>query len=246
MTVKYLDRMNWPDVKAEIDAGCRTVIVCFGSHEQHGRHLPLGTDAILGDNIGERLAQRFDAFLAPVFRVGCSEHHMAFPGTITLTPETFGNIVSETVRSLSRHGFRKIILIPTHGGNFKPLEDAVNKMDNIDECQVLAFTDLTGFAERTRRSSDQNGVSSEDAGSHAGEWETSFMLAVKPDLVKMEFALTGYVGDQKTVEEKVFHGLHHIDRNGVLGDPTKADGKRGGAYVDDVADYIFDVICKSF
>ncbi len=131
MTAKYLDRMTWPDVKAEMEKGCRTVIVCFGSHEQHGPHLPLGTDAFLGDSIGEGLAERLDAFLAPVFRVGCSEHHMGFPGTITLSSETFQKLVGEATQSLSRHGFEEIILIPTHGGNFKPMENALRDMDPI-------------------------------------------------------------------------------------------------------------------
>lgn len=242
MTVKYLERMTWPEVRAQIEKGCTTIVVCFGSHEQHGRHLPFCTDAVLGDTIGERLAQRFNAFLAPVFRVGCSEHHMAFPGTITLTTETFGKIVTETTRSLARHGFTRILLIPTHGGNFKPLEDAFRQLEPIDGCQVLAYTDLNGFAERMNRSSAENGVSIEDAGSHAGEWETSFMLSVKPDLVKMEQAVTGYVGEPGMVREKVFNGLHHLDDNGVIGDPTRASSERGGKYIDDVVDVIFDTL----
>lgn len=240
MAVKYLDRMTWPDVRAEIENGCTTVVVCFGSHEQHGPHLPFGTDAFFGDSIGEGLAKRFDAILAPVFRVGCSEHHMGFPGTITLTPETFAKMVIETTQSLSRHGFEKILLIPTHGGNFKPLKDAVNHMDVIEGCEVLAFTDLDGLIETSYQSAGERGISKGQAGVHAGEWETSFMLELKPDLVKMKEAVTGYTGDFATIKDKIFEGLHLIDENGVLGDPTLAIDGCGRAYIDDVVNYIFN------
>ncbi len=240
MSVKYLDRMTWPEIKTEIENGCRTVIACFGSHEQHGPHLPLGTDAFFGDSIGEGLAMRFGAFLAPVFRVGCSEHHMGFPGTITLTAETFHNLVLDTTQSLSRHGFEKILLIPTHGGNFKPLEDAVNKMGAIKGCQVVAFTDLDGFIETSYQSASKRGISKGQAGIHAGEWETSFMLELKPNLVKMNAAVTGYTGDFATIKERIFQGLHRIDENGVLGDPTLASEDCGRGYIDDIVDFIVD------
>lgn len=239
MAVKYLDRMTWPEIKAEMESGCKTVVVCFGSHEQHGPHLPLGTDAFFGDRIGEGLARRLNAFLAPVFRVGCSQHHMGFPGTITLTAETFQKVVLDTTRSLSRHGYESIILIPTHGGNFKPLEDAVADMESMEGCTVMTFTDLKGMIDVMYQSSAKHGIPKGQAGIHAGEWETSLMLALKPNLVKLKAAPVGYTGDFDQIKEKLFDGLHHIDKNGVLGDPTQAADGRGQAYLDDVVDYIF-------
>ena len=65
MTALHLDRLTWPDIKEEIQNGRDTVVVPFGSTEQHGRHMPLGTDAVLGDEIGWVLAERLGAFLAP-------------------------------------------------------------------------------------------------------------------------------------------------------------------------------------
>ena len=238
--VKKLDRMTWPDVRHEIENGPATVIVCFGSHEQHGPHLPLGTDAFFGDRIGEGLAHRLDAVLAPVFRVGCSEHHMGFPGTITLTAETFQKLVIDTTRSLSRHGFKTIILIPTHGGNFKPLEDAVNRMEPMEGCRVLTFTDLNGFLERTYQSSEDRGIPKGLAGIHAGEWETSLMLALKPELVKKNRVTTGFIGEFAEIEDRIFGGIHNIDKNGILGDPTLADQERGLTYLEDIVTYIAD------
>lgn len=240
MAVKYLDRMTWPDVEHEIENGPATVIVCFGSHEQHGPHLPLGTDAFFGDRIGEGLARRFDAILAPVFRVGCSEHHMGFPGTITLTEETFQKLVIDTTRSLSRHGFKTIILIPTHGGNFKPLEDAIERMGPIEGSKVLTFTDLNGFLERTYQSSSDCRIPKGEAGIHAGEWETSLMLALKPDLVRRNKLTTGFIGEFTEIEDRIFAGIHHIDKNGILGDPTLAAQERGQTYLEEIVEYIVD------
>ena len=84
-----LEMMTWPQVKAELAAGRDTVVVPFGAVEQHGPHLPLGTDAFFGDEIGRAVAARLEAFLAPTVRVGCSRHHMAFAGTLTLEDDTF-------------------------------------------------------------------------------------------------------------------------------------------------------------
>src|SRR5712691_10976607 len=77
-----LDRMTWPEVKSELQGGRDTVVVAFGATEQHGPHMPLATDALLGDHMARAVAERMNAFLAPTVRIGCSEHHLEFPGTL--------------------------------------------------------------------------------------------------------------------------------------------------------------------
>ena len=136
MTALHLDCLTWPEIKEEIQNGRVTVIVPFGSTEQHGRHMPLGTDAVLGDVFGWGLAERLDAFLAPTVHYGCSEHHLAFAGTISLNEDTFQRIVMDVVTSLSRHGFRRIVLLPTHGGNFKPLAEGMAKIKPVKGVRV--------------------------------------------------------------------------------------------------------------
>src|SRR5215475_6702997 len=66
-----LDRMAWPEVSAELEAGRDTVVIAFGATEQHGPHLPLATDALLGDHLAGLIAERLDAFVAPTVRIGC-------------------------------------------------------------------------------------------------------------------------------------------------------------------------------
>src|SRR5207302_6148910 len=115
MAAIELDKLTWPQVKAQIEGGRDTVVLALGATEQHGRHMPLATDALLGDHLARMLADRLDAFLAPTLRIGCSAHHVGFAGTMSLSEETFHGVVADVVGSLAGGGFRRIVLIPTHG-----------------------------------------------------------------------------------------------------------------------------------
>jgi creatinine amidohydrolase len=237
MTALHLDRMTWVDVKAEINNGRDVVVVPFGSTEQHGRHMPLGTDAVLGDEFGWRLAERLDAFLAPTVRLGCSEHHLSFPGTISLSQETFKRVVFDVVKSLCRHGFRLIVLLPTHGGNFEPLAEAFAELEPVENVRVLAFTDLEGLVEAAFESSRAFGVNAAQSGAHSGEWETSLMLALRPEQVKMDQAAAGFVGELSEVMARVFDGIQNLDENGVIGDPRPATSEAGEKYLEEMVEH---------
>jgi creatinine amidohydrolase len=239
MTAMHLDRMTWAEVKLEIKNGRNTVIVPFGSTEQHGRHMPLGTDAVLGDEFGWALAERLDAFLAPTVRFGCSEHHLSFPGTISLSDETFQRIVWDVVASLSRHGFRRIVLLPTHGGNFKPLAEAFAELKPVENVKVVAFTDLEGLVKAAFESSGISGVEPARSGAHSGEWETSLMLALRPAQVKMDHAAEGFVGELSEIMSKVFDGIQNLDENGVLGDPRPATAEAGEKYFEEMVEFFY-------
>jgi creatinine amidohydrolase len=238
MTAFYLDRMTWLQISEHIRSGRDTVIVPFGSTEQHGRHLPLGTDAVLGDELGWRLAERLDAFVAPTLRFGCSDHHMSFAGTISLTEETFRGVVKDVVRSLCKHGFKRIILMPTHGGNFQPLKKAFRELGATGEATILAFTDLEGLTKIAFKSSGEFGVDQAKSGAHAGEWETSIMLALRPEQVDTERAYEGFVGDLAEVFAKIATGLENLDKHGVIGDPRVAKAEAGRQYIEDMVDFL--------
>ena len=239
MTALHLDRMTWAEVKAEINNGRDTVIVPFGSTEQHGRHMPLGTDAVLGDEIGWALADRLDAFMAPTVRFGCSEHHLSFAGTISLGEETFKRVVSDVVASLSRHGFRRLVLLPTHGGNFKPLAEALAGLKPVENVKIVAFTDLEGLVKAAFESSGASGVTPAQSGAHSGEWETALMLALRPDQVKMDHAAVGFVGELSEIMAKVFDGIQNLDENGVLGDPRPATAAAGKRYFEEIVEVLY-------
>ena len=146
----WLERLTWAEVEQAQKEGFDTVLIVTGSIEQHGPHLPLSTDTTLGYAIGDRLVKKLDgALLAPVVRPGLSEHHMAFKGTLTLSKETFISLVSDYVNSLIRHGFTKIILTFSHGGNSAALNEAAHKLaDQYPETEILVVDEaMDAFTE---------------------------------------------------------------------------------------------------
>jgi creatinine amidohydrolase len=243
MGALVLDRMSWPEVKAELEAGRETVVVAFGATEQHGPHLPLATDALLGDHLALLIAERLDAFVAPTVRVGCSEHHLAFPGTLSISEETFHAVVADLVRSLARGGFRKIVLIPTHGGNFAPLAGAVEKLGAVEGVEVRAVTDLGALFAIVQTGVDEYGVPVGEGGLHAGEWETSMLMAIHPDLVHPERGEPGYTGDLQEALGRVFTGgIEALSGNGVIGDPAQASAEHGERYWAEIEKIALDAV----
>jgi creatinine amidohydrolase len=230
-----LDQMAWPDVRAEQESGRDTVVLAFGATEQHGPHLPLATDALLGDHLAREVADRLDAFLAPTVRIGCSEHHLEFAGTLSISEDTFHELVGDVVRSAARSGFRRIVLLPTHGGNFRPLAAALEKLGRVDGIEIRALTDLAALLRIAQLGVDEYGVPLGEGGLHAGEWETSMLQAIHPELVHLDRGEAGYTDDLPAALDAIFgSGVHSIAENGVIGDPGRASAEHGARYWDEV------------
>ena len=226
-----LDRMTWPEVRAEQERGRDTVVVALGATEQHGPHMPLATDALIGDHLARLVAESLEAFLAPTVRLGCSEHHLAFPGTLSLSDGTFAGIVEDLVRSFSRGGFARAVLLPTHGGNFAPLANALERLGPAPGIEVRALTDLGALFAIAQLGLEEHGVPLGEGGVHAGEWETSMLLAIHPELVRGDRAEAGYTGDPQTAVGAIFgEGVHTVAENGVIGDPARASAEHGERY----------------
>jgi creatinine amidohydrolase/Fe(II)-dependent formamide hydrolase-like protein len=208
--------------------------------------MPLATDALLGDHFASMLAERLGAFAAPTVRVGCSSHHLGFAGTLSIEEETFHAIVIDLVGSLLRSGFGRIVLIPTHGGNYAPLAAALEKLDAGQRRRVVALTDLTALFEIARQGEAEHGVPLGEGGLHAGEWETSMMLAVEPELVEMERAEPGFTGDIEEAVGGMFSGgVSSISENGVVGDPTRASAEHGRRYWEAALELALDAIRRA-
>jgi creatinine amidohydrolase len=239
-----MDEMTWVDIKTAMEEGYDTVVIGVGSIEQHGPHLPTQTDALLGDTITNQVASKRPKTLqGPTIRIGCSEHHMAFPGTITLTKETLKRVITDYTRSLVRHGFSKIFFIPSHGGNFAPLNEVLNELQKeFSDSNINGLTNLQKFIKVLQKSSEEEGITAEEAGAHAGESETSLVLAIKEQLVKKEHFETGYVGPfGKEQSDLIFSkGMTALTKNGILGDSTKASKEKGQKYLARVVDYVVE------
>jgi len=177
----YLPHMTWVEVEAALKH-TDAVIIPLGSTEQHGRHLPLGTDSYEAIEIAKLIAQKADVLVAPVILAGLSAHHLGFPGTITLSPETFEAVVYETALSLIKHGFRKILIYNGHGGNATSVAAIIQK---IDQTTAATAFDL-GKIEVPRKEPLYPPIPWDV---HAGVEETSLMLYLAGSLVDMSKAV---------------------------------------------------------
>jgi creatinine amidohydrolase len=176
----YLPHMTWPEVEEALK---RTdfIIIPVGSIEQHAKHLPLGTDIYDMIEISKLIAQKTEVLVAPAVLAGLSSHHMGFPGTITLTPETFEAVVYETALSLIKHGFRKILIYNTHGGNEVSVANVIQKIN-----QTTPATAVDLGKVRVPRKDPLYPPLPWDG--HAGVEETSLELYVIGSLVDMSKA----------------------------------------------------------
>lgn len=241
---RLLEEMTWPEVEEAVDAGRTTVVVAVGAVEQHGPHLPVLVDAARGDRLAVEVAKRLgDAVVAPTIRVGCSEHHMGFAGTLSLRRHTLEAICVDYAVSLARHGFERICFVPSHGGNFGPLAEMLPDLRAAvaPGCHVDAYTDLIGFMELWQAA--VRDVAPElvgRVGGHADLAETSEMLCIRPDLVRHERAAEGHVQafDEELAERIFREGFRAVTPNGILGDARGATEEIGEACIARAADGI--------
>lgn len=241
-----LEEMTWAEIKAAIDNGQTTVVAAAGSMEQHGPHLPMQTDTLLGSFLADAVVARIPGALrGPTIPFGVSGHHMKFAGTITLDEHRFKEVVRQYAASLAQHGFRNIVIIPSHGGNFAPLAALEAETGGeINGARFLTYSNLLEFVGVLNSTGEKDGITPEVIGAHAGEGETSMVLAAREELVSMEYAIEGYVDEfgPEQIESLWKDGMTALTDNGILGDARPADRERGFAYRDGLADFIAEWI----
>lgn len=253
MKTLLLEEMTSPQIRQAIEEGYRTVIVAAGSIEQHGKHLPIGMDAMAGYLIPLRIAEELGhTLVAPAIRPGCSDHHMTFCGTISIPPDLLKELCRAYCRSLCQHCFEHIVLIATHGGNFQAMEEVAPEINAELPCQVVWAPILRdpGLDEVLDRLLTGYGVTREEGGVHAGFVETSFLLASSHGhLVDMDVAERGFVGDAMArIEELRKSGswnIADISPVGVLGDATRANAKAGREMLDALVPIYAQVVKES-
>lgn len=180
----YLPHMSWPEVQ---DLLTRTdmVIIPVASLEQHGLHLPIGTDFLNGVERAKLIAQRTDVLVAPILMPGQSPYHMGFAGTITLSSETIQAVYVEAAESLIRHGFKRFMILNAHGGN-----QAITTfiVDRINQETAAVAVDLGAAAAPFLSATGAEQAVVFDR--HGGVGETSGSQYLIPSLVDMSKART--------------------------------------------------------
>jgi creatinine amidohydrolase len=229
--------LRWPQVRA-LDRAAVVAVVPLGSIEQHGHHLPLVTDTCLVSAVADRVHQRLGdrMLLVPTLWLGASDHHLDFPGTISLSNSVYVQIIKDLVRSLVRGGFRRIVLLNGHGGNIAPGETAITEAANAcDACDaaLVALASYWSVAAGAMRPED-HGMETPRL-THACEYETSMMLALRGELVAMDRAAGGTVPRFGDDAVRLAGRFHRQTETGALGRPDLASAAKGRSLLEAIS-----------
>jgi creatinine amidohydrolase len=235
MNTYLIAEMTWKEIEAAIAGGKDTIIVPVAAIEQHGPHLPLNTDEIIGEALSVAIAAELgNALVAPTIRPGCSDHHLAFAGSLSVSQALLEKIIRAYCDNLKRYGFKHIVLLPSHGGNFDCVAStgaSLSEKYRGEGVNVLALTDRDWYVHSFAEPLYAHGFSFDQVGVHAGAGETSLMMALRPDLVREEYFAAGFVGEID-IPKLIVGGVKAVSENGVLGDPMGSTAEMGRKILD--------------
>ncbi|MDA7916628.1 creatininase family protein [bacterium] len=234
---RYLPALNRTELDGLKNKKESLVIIPIGATEQHGPHLPLGVDSMIAevacDGLYDRLPEA--VWFGPTLAFGKSNEHVGFPGTLSLSAQSLRQIVKSVVGNLHSLGFRQFAILNTHGGNSSVLTYTLREIQH--ELNVRA-----GMLRL--KASDELDPQERAWGFHAGEWETSVMLAIAPDTVQMDRAICHYPafledpGKLRPENAPATHSwvTRDIAPDGVMGDATKATAEKGRRWLETALD----------
>lgn len=204
----------------EAHRGADVAVLPVGSFEQHGGHLPLAADTIIAAIIARRIAADYDLFLLPPVTVSCSHEHAAFAGSVSISAATLHALVTDIAASLEHRGVRKLVLVNGHGGNHV-LRNVVAEA-NVAVRRMVLYPQATEWTEARAYAGAQTG-NHEDM--HAGEAETSILLAEAPELVRPSYREADVIADDR--RHLLTLGVGAYSPSGVIGRPSLATGHKG-------------------
>jgi creatinine amidohydrolase len=215
------------------------LILPLGSVEQHGHHMPLGTDSMLAQALALAAAERLPYTVAvlPSPWYGFSPHHMRFPGSVTLKAETLIAVASDIVDSVVEHGFRRVLIVNGHGGNGGIVDLLAatlgSRHHGYARIAGLTYFQLARDAIAALRETPAGGMG------HACEFETAMLLHLRPDLVALDRAAatypdpgSSYLSTDLLVSTAIrsYMDFAELSPSGTLGDPLGATAEKGAAF----------------
>jgi creatinine amidohydrolase len=232
---RYLPAMSLSQIKALPDKSWAPVILTTGAVEQHGPHLPVAVDALMGQAwlslTIARLPAGASCYVAPPITIGKSNEHTGFPGTLMLTRDTLRSQILAVARQVHAWGFRSLAVINTHGGNVPVLVPTLREIRS-----------LFGFRAAILQSKANHELSAQEStfGIHANEVETSWILAAAAQLVDMSKAVCEYpalISDPGEVRPVMAPALvawtsRDVSRTGTMGDAPSASLEKGERWLD--------------
>lgn len=238
--------MSWPEINA-VDHDL-PVVIPLGACEQHAHHLPVLVDTIqieaMARDVEARLPSRM--LLTPTMWIGSSHHHKDFPGTISVTPILYAQLVQQIASSVLNAGFRRILFLNGHGGNRAPANTGLTELIANDNRADAAEIAMASWWDVASDELGKTGVGQQTIG-HSCEFETSLMLEFRADLVHMDrvqppsaamesewFMIEGNKGSK--VER--YHRFHRFTASGSLGNAGAATEEKGKRLRKAIADEI--------
>lgn len=258
---KTLYEMTSAEVAAALER-TKTVLIPVGATEDHGAHLPLGTDMFEAREICRRAAvglAQLDCtvVIGPTIPFGVSTFHMGFPGTVTLTSSTLILLLKEVMHSLYHHGFRNLVLIHGHDGNLPQM--MVAAQDMVNETPDATVAVMNWMVELAKAYAKGDLIKSKKGESHGGEGETARIIATHPELVDLSKAQEFYLQPhelrkiQSPEHMKTGGGIFYPTRSykaltpvGSIGNPALATEETGEKGYAAIVDWLVSIIKRDF
>jgi creatinine amidohydrolase len=227
MPAAELSKMTWRDAESAL-ARARVALVPVGSTEQHGPHMTLDTDSAIAEAFARLLGDALggDAILCPTIRLGMSEHHLAFAGSLSLRAPTLLGLIEDVVESLAHHGLKRVLLVNGHGGNQDALRLAARQAarDTTNEVAAVMWAALAADLIVERAATTFH--------SHACDIETSVALAIAPHVVLSDRIEAPSPPSSDALAEPrsrydVPVRFEQWTANGAIGDPRRATRELG-------------------
>jgi creatinine amidohydrolase len=191
-------------------------VLPIGAFEQHGPSLPLVTDTLIAIAIADAISQHHNVFQLPAITFGCSHEHSTFPGTVSLSPATLAAVVSDICASLAQQGASALIVVNGHGGNYV-LGNVVQQANADGAMRVGLYPSRADWTEARRAA----GISSSNHDDmHAGELETSILLAAHSSYVRDGWQSHDHIAPDRRHLTTV--GIGAYTTTGVIGYPSRA------------------------
>lgn len=243
---RFLPRLTRKQVK-ELPKENALVILPIGAVEQHGDHLPVMTDALIGEATLTDALEKIDPveqiWLIPPIAYGKSNEHLGIPGTISLSASTLAGIVSDIAYSLKASGFRRLLLFNTHGGNTDLLNVVAREIRIATGMMVFSLSPASlGVA------ADLLPPEELEFGIHGGDYETSIVMYLKPGWVQEHCRVREMPAMNRyrflTLEKAIRFAwkMEDVSRSGILGDATRATAEKGRI----IQERASDLMAKAF
>ena len=243
---RKLELLTQPEVAKQLKNN-PLIILPAGSVEQHGPHLPSGTDTFAAYIISERVAEKMDGLVVPGGPLGVTPFHMPYEATITLSHETYIRVVYETCQSLAQHGAKRLMIVNWHEGNSSSLAIAAERLHR--ECGLSVLTVQACYVAAELYGPTSGGLT------HGGEIETLAILAAHPELVHLD-RIDGS-SDHKHGSrmdklrrtrsfQPVLTDIRTIAPTGWYGDPSRATIEKGEKMLEDLGNAIAEEASEIF